>query len=158
MSAIKSILAAEGIHINYDEYKLSALIKANKLENHKVTLRMLININLLNLDKIEDFFQERGQPYLAALYRALTASGYYGLLRVGEMTESNHQILVANMHMAVNKRKVQFVSRTSKTHTASEIPQRVTIISDQGDNNYCPFQTIRNFIKLRQENSQAITL
>ena len=81
-SAIKSKLVAEGIHINHNEYKLSTLIKARKLENDKVTLRILININLLNLipDKMKDFFQERGQPYLAALYRALTAVSYYGLL------------------------------------------------------------------------------
>ena len=45
-----------------------------------------------------------GQEYLARLYKAITITGYYGLLRIGEMMTGTHPILACDVHEAVNRR------------------------------------------------------
>ena len=87
-SGIKSILRKEGIILNEDAYRLSTLIKACKFKNDKLTVKLQIQRNLLHLiiDKIDQFYNEIGQPYLAKLYTAIISTGYHGLLRVGELT------------------------------------------------------------------------
>ena len=47
------------------------------------------------VDKLDDRFLEEGQPYFNILYKALIIMGYYGLLRVGELTSGSHPVLAS---------------------------------------------------------------
>ena len=80
-SAVRSILKSENIFLNNDSYRLSVLAKACKLHNDDLTVRLPIqkNLMLIILDKITDYFDARGQPYHAKLYKAIISAGYYGL-------------------------------------------------------------------------------
>ena len=132
-SAIKKILKREGIMIDENKYKLSALVNSCRLQNDELYVRLPIQKGLKNmiLDQIEDYFLNRGKPYLVALHRALITTAYYGLLRVGEITLGTHPIFAANVHTAKNRRKFVMVLKTSKTHSSADLPQKITIISKE---------------------------
>ena len=103
----------------------------------------------------------QGQPYLAFLYCSLFAAGYYGLLRVGEMTSGQHPVLATDVFIASNKKKLKFILYTSKTHWRDERPQVVQIMnrknpdSDKNLQNktskqiLCPYFLLRTFSKMR---------
>ena len=57
------------------------------------------------------------QPYLLVLYEAIFCLAYYGLMRIGELTEGDHPIKAKDIHIGVNKDKILLVLYTSKTHS-----------------------------------------
>ena len=54
---------------------------------------------------------------------------YFGLFRVGKLTESQHIVKVTDIHIADNKNKFLFILRTSKTHDKNVKPQMITVTS-----------------------------
>ena len=70
-TAIKKIIESEDIYLDPKKFKLNVLVKACKLKNDMLTIR---------LDEIENTFPKRGQLYLCQLYKMLILTGYYGLL------------------------------------------------------------------------------
>ena len=70
----KSILMAEGIHLNDDSYRLSVLVNACKIHNDTLTVRLLIQKGLMTmiLDVVGEFYMTRGGPYLAKMYKAVS--------------------------------------------------------------------------------------
>ena len=107
-------------------------------------------------------FLSLNQPYLSILYQALFATAYYGLFRVSEITKSNHILLVQDVHSAINKKKLLFILRSSKTHNKSNKPQLIKITSEakniEGKNRnehqtrqttFCLYDLINNYISCR---------
>ena len=88
ISAIKNILADDGIVLNTDKFLLTSLIRACRYKNDAVRTRLPIHKGLLNiiLKYTDKHFNNLGQIYLKKLYKALFATSYYGLFRVGELT------------------------------------------------------------------------
>ena len=93
------------------------------------------------------------QPYLEILYKAILCLSYYGLLRVGEVSDSRHNIKALNVHIASNKQKILILLYSSKTHDKESRPQEVKISGSEitwSDRKFfCPFQVMRTFIKAR---------
>ena len=87
VSAIKGVLKDDGIHVNEDRCLLNSLIKACKYHNDHVRTHLPINKQLLQLilKTIDQIFVS--QPYLSIMYQALMSTAYFGLFRVGELTE-----------------------------------------------------------------------
>ena len=52
------------------------------------------------LKQTNTYYESEGQDYLAALYCALFAAGYYGLLHVGELTSGEHPVFATNVQIA----------------------------------------------------------
>ena len=142
MSAIRGILADEGIKLCEDSYLLTSLTSACKLINDKVRIRLPIQRSFLELilDQVDQVYPV--QPYLCKVYKAIFVAGYYGLLRISEIAAGPHQILARNVHIGINKDKVLFVLLTSKMHNKGNLPQTVKITSLQQYQSikYCPFQ------------------
>ena len=95
--------------------------------------------------------------YLEIMYSALLALGYYGLMRVGELTLSPHVVKAANIFLADNKDKILIVLYSSKTHDESNRPQKIKIESNRNERsgnyihrNFCPFELIGEYIKIRR--------
>ena len=63
------------------------------------------------------------------MYRAIFVLGYFGMLRVGELTEaeSDHTIRLGDVHIDRDKDKILIVLKSSKTHTNANKPQIVKI-------------------------------
>ena len=106
------------------------------------------------LFKLERMYVD--QWYLETMYKALFALDYYGLLRVGELTHSQHVIKACDVQMGMNKNKILVVLYSSKTHDESMKPQKVKITENimeksgkYAHRNFCPFRLLHNYIFLR---------
>ena len=123
LSAICAVLKMEGIKINEDQFLLSFLTRACKVENDRVRHRFPIRKGVLMvlLHKLNFIFQS--QPYLLATYQALFSTTYFGLLHVGELTSGSHPIFARDVHIAHNKDKILFVLQSSKHMTNRNTPR-----------------------------------
>ena len=67
--------------------------------------------------------------YLDTLFKAILFTGYFSLLRIGEMTEAegDHTLKFSDVHIEKNGEKVLIILRSSKTHTKTSQPQLVKI-------------------------------
>ena len=108
------------------------------------------------LDNVKNYYLSRSQTYLCSLYTAILVTGYYGLLRVGELTTGDHPILAENICVARNKNKIQIVLRSSKTHTKACHPQIFKIVSANHDEifqkagKHCPHAILRQYVDERE--------
>ena len=136
---------------------LSTLTWACQMRNDRVLTKLPIRCSLLEmiLFKMERIYCN--QPYLVLLFQAIFALGYYGLLRVGELTNSPHCIKAKDIHAAVNKDKIMLILYTSKTHNMANRPQKIKIQAVQKMNKlaghvsrcFCPFKLVSNYLKIR---------
>ena len=154
VSAIKKILITDGYKWQDSEILLSSLARACKLKNDSVRTRLPIHVSLLEmlLFEIQRIFRKRCQPYLEKLYLALFTLGYYGLMRVGELTQSPHVAKARDVHLAINKQKLLVVLYSSKTHSAGNRPQKIKITAigkEMRKRNFCPFKILADFIDVR---------
>ena len=156
VSAIKSVLGDDGIQINEDRCLINALTKACKLTNDKVRTRLPIQKGLLQIIFKYVRLKFQTQPYLEKMYLALFAATYYGLFRVGEVTESEHVVKAMDVHIAHNKNKMMFVLRSSKTHCKGDKPQVVKISGEKLDDYKknlacdCPFELLKRYVAVRR--------
>ena len=157
VSAIKHVLQTDGYEWEDNKVLLNSLTSACKLKNDRLRTRLPIQSNLLELIlfEIQRIFNDE-QPYLICMYRALFALGYYGLFRVGELTNSQHVIKAKDIHVGYNKEKMLVVLYSSKTHTIGMRPQKVKITSNKleksgsyMDRYFCPFKLLRDFSAMR---------
>ena len=127
ISAIKAVLREDDVILNEDRYLLTSLTKACKYKNEQVRIRLPIQKSLLRLiiQSMDDLFDN--QSYLCCLYKAMLATGYFGLLMVGEIASGTHPVLAPDVHLGINKKKVVFVLRTSKTHWCDRKPQQIKL-------------------------------
>ena len=152
ISAIKSVLADDGVQLNLDRCLLNALTRACRLAHDKVRTRLPIQRGVLSILVKYAGLVYGDQPYLLSLYRSLFTTMYYGLFRVGELTTGSHPVKATDVHIAYNKRKLMFVLRSSKTHTEADRPQVIKISSDfTGEPELaCPFTLLQQFLALRR--------
>ena len=156
ISAIKAVLMDDGITLNPDHYLLNSLTKACRYKNDQVRTRLPIQKGMYQLliDNLEEEMGRNNQCYTCLLFKAIFASAYYGMLRIGEIACGNHPIKAVDVHIGENKRKILFVLRTSKTHWKDSKPQFVRISSVKGKHKeivpkYCPFKIINDYIDSR---------
>ena len=125
VSAIKCILEDDQHKFSNELMQLSSLTKACRILNDRIRTRLPIHLSLLQLLIFEVDRLLGTQVYLATLYKAMLAMGYYGLFRVGKLAKGDHSIKAANIHIGVNKNKILVVLYTSKMHGYGSRPQKV---------------------------------
>lgn len=149
------VLQHDGIELNTDSCKLASIIRACKLHNDVVSVRMPIGFNLHNLilQEFDEIFLSRGQPYLSALYKAITVAGYYGMMRISELV-GKHSLKAEDVKVSKN-RKVKMVLRSSKTHHCGNAPQLIDIVPDREvlGTIHCPYNILSNYSLLRPKRS-----
>ena len=157
VSAIKMILREDGYQWEDNKILLSSLTRACKLENDTVKCRFPIQRKLLELILFENQRLHSNQLYLQVLYEAILLLAYYGLMRIGELTQGDHPIKARDVHIATNKDKMLIVLHSSKTHGKESLPQKIRIVANdqRKKSNYlvncffCPFIAVRNYIAIR---------
>ena len=157
-SVIKHVLKQDGYPWNDGKVLLSSLVKSCKLENDRVKIRLPIQKGLLELLMFE-LERKYGstsnqQPYLECLYKTMFCLAYYGMLRIGEVTESDHTLKAAHVHVGHNKDKLMLVLYTSKTHGKEAGPQKIKVSAVPTTNPrarrfFCPFQLVIKYMQLR---------
>ena len=93
------------------------------------------------------------------MYKTLFILGYYGLLRVGELTHGAHMLKAKDVHVGMNKEKILLVLYSSKTHGKNNLPQEIKITAAKQEKlhpsgkclqrHFCPFELTRWYMKLR---------
>ena len=161
ISALRCILKHIGIKVQKDNAVLGSLIKACKLKNDVIQTRLPIKQGLLHIliTSVDKIFSAP-QPYLSTMYKALIATAYFGMFRVGEITASSYVVKACDVQIALNKEKMMFVLRSSKTHNKGCKPQIIKICGNEEPdriiapssklNRHCPFKLLQNFIKVRK--------
>ena len=135
VSAIKKTLILDKYKWNDDLVLVRSLAKACKIVNDRVHTRLPIHCGLLEmiLFEVQRYFTTQNQWYLEIMYKALFAVSYYGLMRVGEVTHSQHVLKAKDVHVACNKDKMLLVLYSSKTHDKSNRPQKIKITSNKNE-------------------------
>ena len=162
ISAIRGLLLEINVEINTDAFLLSALTKACKFKSDCQKTRLPIRKPMLNvlIQEIGKVFDS--QPYLASLYSALFSTAYFGLFHIRELTAGSYPVLVTDVHIARNKKKILFVLRSLKTHTLGSRPQLIKITGLPSSPSpkhrnlnqmecFCPYQLLQNFITSRPQ-------
>ena len=163
ISAIKAVLQEDGVVLNMNQCLLTSLTKACRFQNNLVRTRLPIRQELLGLllQSIPTIVPTSPNEYLVKLYKALLVTAYFGLFRIGELTESPHVVKVSDVHVGVNKDKMMFMLKTSKTHWQDVPPQIVKIsreassgLDARNDNRVlplcCPFEMLGDYIAVRR--------
>ena len=159
-SAIKFILKQDGYQWDDGKMLLSSLIKGCKRGNDSLKIRLPIQNRLVEmlLFEVERYYGgERNQHYLEALYKAMICLAYYGMMRVGEITNGDHTLKAPNIHLGHNKDKILIVLYTSKKHGKESRPQRIKISAIENENAakpmtkafFCPCKTVNAFMEIR---------
>ena len=157
ISAIKSILVDDGYSWCDGKILLNLITRGCRLKNDKLRCRLPISQKLLDILIFELKRVLTGQPYLQVLYRALFGLAYYGLMRIGELTESPHSAKARNVHVGTNKDKIMIVLYLSKTHGKHMLPQKIKITAlganckNEPNGLICPFQGVRDYSRIRGE-------
>ena len=126
--------------------------------NDQVKTRLPIQCGLLELILFEIERVYSQQPYLDILFKTLFVIAYYGLMRPGEVTKSQHVVKAKDVHVGLNKEKIMLVLYTSKTHDRGNIPQKIRITSNKtektgkyAERHFCPFKLITEYLLTRPE-------
>ena len=165
MSAIKSVLKDDGVHVSEDRFLLAAITKACSFKNDRISTRLPIQKGVLKLllESLQKLYDQ--QPYLLAMYQALFSTAYFGMFRVGELTRGNHPVRAKDVHIAMNKNKLMFVLHTSKTHWKNNNPQIIKISSKDIASKHkaakdfdaiCPYTLLRNYLRIRSEDFRSV--
>ena len=135
---------------------LTSLLKPTKYTaqpSNQVRLPIQWGLVKLLADQIDiEFLAKRTQPYLNVMRKAILMMGYFGLLRIGEMTigESNRTICFSDVNFEHNRWKILILLRSSKMHTTTSKPQSMKIEHISGyDNKYCPCKIICDHTLMR---------
>ena len=161
VSAIKTILKADKYDWKDGKIWLNSLIRVCKISNDTLHCHLPIHKGLLEmiLFEIPRIYPE--QEYLCKLYQAIITLGYYGLMRISELTKdpkslNDHSIKNNNINVGINKQKILIVLYTSKTHDRSTYPQQIKISTchsqggrAQRNRFFCPFRILRDYINAR---------
>ena len=136
----------------------NALTRACRIINDRVQTQSPIHCGLLELIlfEINRFFDKRNKPYLKCLYKAVFALGYYGLLRVGELSRGIHVIKAKNIHLGINKDQILIVLYSSKTHDEGARPQKIKTVASRDEKSrncvkrhFCLFPLLNNYFVVR---------
>ena len=149
ISGMKAVLADLGVDLREDRYLLTSLVRVCKLNNDVIQAKIPIQNKLFHLiiDSCNEWFHQKGQNYLALLYSAMFSSAYYGILRISEVTTSEHPVKAVDVHVAENKNKFLFILCTSKTHGLGDKPQMIRIKgSARSLDHNCPFKILQRFV------------
>ena len=156
VSAIKKMLVEDGYGWDDQKVFLGSLTRACRLINDRVFTRLPIQCSLLEMILFEIQRVYDGQYYLELLYKALFVLAYYGLMRVGEVTQSDHVLQANHIHMGINKDKMLIILYSSKTHSTAMKPQKIRITSNFEEKsgfyarrNFCPFELVHQYLVAR---------
>ena len=107
------------------------------------------------IESVDKLYVTNPQPYLAAMYKALFSTAYFGMFRVGELTKSSHTVKARDVHIGINKKKLMFILHSSKTHDEGNKPQLIKIdavgkVRNVNGPSVCPFQLLQSYVTVRK--------
>ena len=133
---------------------LSSLIRSCKIKNDCFKTRLPVTKNLFDCSLFEvekHFLIENDDPYGSTLFKTMFMFAYYGLMRIGKITESLHVVKAKDVHLSKNNDKILIILHTSKTHGISDPAQQIKISDDLWKRNnaffFKPMSEIREYFE-----------
>ena len=152
--AIRAVLKNLGVRLVKDNAVLASLLQACRLKNNQIQTRLPIRKGLMQIliSSVDRLFQPQSS-YILILYKALIASAYFGMFRVGKLMLSQHVVKACDMQIALNKQKMMFILRSSKTHNKGDKRQIIKIVGlenrqPNNPNRHCLFKLLWDYIKV----------
>ena len=154
ISAIKGILIDDGYEWDDSKMLIRTLSRVCRIVNDRISVKLPIQLNLLEVILFEISRHFQGQCYLAILYQTIFCVAYYGLFRVGELTTGTHPVKAKDVHVGLNKDNLLFVLYTLKTHGPESRPQKVKITANSSpirktQQFLCPFSLSHQYLSVR---------
>lgn len=156
ISAVRYCLSLDGITVTHHNCELAAIIQAAKQLNDQLYIRLPIQKDLVQLMfKFVDSHYKigKGQEYLALWLKAIFSMAYHGMMRISELTESQHNVRARDIIYGMNKNRITIYLRSSKTHTVADQPQIIQIKEEKKWGQYCPVKLITEYADARGRNS-----
>ena len=169
-STLKSYISAIKFKVNsLEDYvwndelvSLHSLTRACKIKNDVQKVRLPIRVKFLEeiLFETERYFTSRNLNYEKCMFKTAFAMAYYGMMRIGELTLSEHAVKAKDVHISKNKKKLLAVLYSSKTHGRNSKPQQIEIEPDHPPRIFCPVEEANQFSNIRpgylEENEQFL--
>ena len=167
VSAIKHVLKTDGYEWSDEKVLLNTITRSCKLKNDKLKVRLPIQKGLLELILFRIQRKYDNQPYMESMYISAYLLQYYGLMRVGEITDSTHTVKAGNVHESRTSNKLLIVLYSSKTHGRESPPQQIKIYGKESIEivdcqktrrhmmkkddlgKFCPVEWTKRYIQLR---------
>ena len=151
-SSIMPILSAlsykhkmEGLPDPCKAFKINQLLNSIKKNLHKVDKRLPISIDLLN-KIIESLYLLGLSNYETTLFKAMFSAHFFFALRIGEITDSKHNILINQITISADNIMLNFKSyKHSSSNSNADSPHVV----NQSASPACPVVNINNYLQLR---------
>ena len=153
VSAIKTKLKLDGYRWDDELIYFNALTRACKMKNDRQITRLPIMQPFLEcvLFEVERKFKIRTtESYLECMYKTAFLLLYYGLFRIGEITQGNHVMKACDIHSSENGNRVLVILHSSKTHSRANRPQRIKIQKDTRMKHFCPVKETIKFADMRR--------
>ena len=83
-------------------------------------------------------------PHEVCMYRAVLVAGFYGLIKPGELTESQHILLVQGVQLQTHR--VVITLNSSKANKSPD-PENITLLAQE--HSPCPVKLIWDYAKIR---------
>ena len=164
VSAIKAVLSNLGTEVQEDRMLLGSITRACRINYDTVDNKLPIRKNVVGLlIAAVDKYYDSPQPYLSVLYKAMLATNYFGLFRIGEITNSPHAVKAKDVYSGTNKDKMLFVLHSSKTHRKDSRPQTIKISAEKIEKtlencevqetalSFCPFDLLSQYTVTRKQ-------
>ena len=155
ISAIKKVLIEDGYEWSNRSALLNAITRSCKIKYDRIKTRLPIRRNFLELIVTNMRRKFRKQIYLMTLYTSAVLLCYYGMLRVGEVAQSQHSIKAVDVHDAQKRSKLLLVLHSSKTHGPNTRPQEIEIIG-KGEISVKTIEGNTNFFEQKTEWSKIL--
>ena len=114
----------------------------------------LLELMLFEVERI--YLVEQSQPYLIDMYTAFFCLSYYGMMRVGELSDSQHSLKAGDVHVNDNQDGLLVVLYISKTHGEESKPQKIRISAVEDPTEaarhhrfFCPVKAVLQFMITR---------
>ena len=155
----------DGQDIHEDRILLASITRACKINYDHSTNKLPLKKNVIALliKSLNSYYGDQLQPYLVLLDKTMLATAYYGLFRIGKITQSAYVVKACDIFVGTNKDKLMFILHSSKTHGKEDKPQTIkiealgtSIIDKSKSQNqasglqFCPFQLLRDYTHMQK--------
>ena len=145
VSAIGFYHKVNGLHDPSSSYMVEKAIQGLKKLRPTIDKRRAITIDML-ANMVCSLFNLPLTMYERYLFKSMFLIAFFGLFRVGEITDSPHNVKVSNVSFTVNPEKVVFQCESFK----HSVGPRSIHINRHAPTWLCPVQALKAFNRIRQ--------
>ena len=143
ISGLKYHLRIKFLNDFIDSFLLKLVAKGITSQQRQPDVRLLITMDIL-VKMLHALPLVHINPHEVCMYRGVLVAGFYGLMHPGELTESQHMLLVQGVQL--QSHRVVLTLNSSKANK-SHNPEVITLLVQE--HSPCPVKLIWDYAKIR---------